>query len=211
MTGPTGSHGASEPSRDLMDSRQCTATSKQSGQRCRRPPSKGTTVCAMHGGKIPAVQAAAARRQAERKSRAAAAKAVAEWAPDMVPTDPGDVLLRATHVTWLQAALHRQQLAMLEKSGGQPYVRVDKTGREYPSALAVLEQTERRMAADMAAKAVGADLMGRHLRLMERYGDTIADVAEALLAEFGLDPTDPEVRRRVRRVMLAVAGSGEAA
>lgn len=30
---------------------QCTATSKQSGQRCRRHASKGHTVCAMHGGK----------------------------------------------------------------------------------------------------------------------------------------------------------------
>ena len=29
----------------------CTATSKQSGQRCKRRPAKGRTVCSMHGGK----------------------------------------------------------------------------------------------------------------------------------------------------------------
>ncbi len=37
----------------------CTATSKQSGVRCKRRPIPGGTVCVMHGGKAPHVQAAA--------------------------------------------------------------------------------------------------------------------------------------------------------
>jgi hypothetical protein len=46
--------------------RQCTATSKQSGQRCKRAPIPGGTVCVMHGGATPAVKAAAEQRLAEK-------------------------------------------------------------------------------------------------------------------------------------------------
>lgn len=62
--------------------RQCTATSRQSGVRCKRAPVKGGTVCAMHGGKSPQVQAAIARRQRD----AAAAEVVAGlWNPEAAP------------------------------------------------------------------------------------------------------------------------------
>lgn len=53
---------AMEPS-DPME-RQCTATSKQSGQRCRRFAIPGGRVCVMHGGKAPQVQQAAKERLA---------------------------------------------------------------------------------------------------------------------------------------------------
>jgi hypothetical protein len=44
--------------------RQCTATSKQSKQRCRRCAIPGGAVCASHGGNSPAVRAKAAMRLA---------------------------------------------------------------------------------------------------------------------------------------------------
>lgn len=43
---------------------QCVAKSKQSGQRCKRAPIPGGTVCVMHGGKSPAVAASARARLA---------------------------------------------------------------------------------------------------------------------------------------------------
>lgn len=49
---------------DRMDGRRCTATSKQSHQRCKRRPIPGGTVCVMHGGKAPQVQKAARERLA---------------------------------------------------------------------------------------------------------------------------------------------------
>jgi hypothetical protein len=49
-----------------MDARrQCTATSKQSGERCKRRPIPGGAVCVMHGGATPAVKAAAEERLAQ--------------------------------------------------------------------------------------------------------------------------------------------------
>lgn len=48
----------------MDDSRQCRATSRRSGERCKRAAIRGGTVCAMHGGRAPSVKAAAARRLA---------------------------------------------------------------------------------------------------------------------------------------------------
>lgn len=41
---------------------RCTAQYKSTGERCRREAAPGTNVCNQHGARIPAVQAAAARR-----------------------------------------------------------------------------------------------------------------------------------------------------
>ena len=40
----------------------CTAKSKTTGKQCKNPPVNGATVCRIHGGAAPQVQAAAARR-----------------------------------------------------------------------------------------------------------------------------------------------------
>ena len=48
--------------RNLMDAPRCTATSKQSGERCKRRPIPGGAVCVMHGGAAPQVKAAAMER-----------------------------------------------------------------------------------------------------------------------------------------------------
>lgn len=46
----------------LHSGRQCTATSKQSGERCKRAPIVGGFVCEMHGGKAPEVRKSARER-----------------------------------------------------------------------------------------------------------------------------------------------------
>lgn len=53
--------------------RQCTARNRR-GSRCGRWAIRGGNVCAMHGGKAPAVQAAAARRLAEAEAMATLAE-----------------------------------------------------------------------------------------------------------------------------------------
>lgn len=54
-----------EPAPVVETKRQCTAKSKQSGERCKRPPIIGGMVCATHGGKAPQVQRTARGRLAE--------------------------------------------------------------------------------------------------------------------------------------------------
>lgn len=78
---------------DPMEDRRCTATSKRSGERCRRAAIVGGTVCAMHGGKSPAVAAAAEERQVEAQAEAEIRKL---WPGlDQAPVkDPVDLLAR---------------------------------------------------------------------------------------------------------------------
>ena len=54
----------SDPMDDLKLRRQCTAKSKQSGERCRRAPIRGGNVCSMHGGGSPQAQKSARERLA---------------------------------------------------------------------------------------------------------------------------------------------------
>src|SRR5262245_21828672 len=54
---------------DPMDAR-CTATSKQSGQRCKRAPIPGGAVCVMHGGGAPQVKLKAQERLAAYQDKA---------------------------------------------------------------------------------------------------------------------------------------------
>jgi hypothetical protein len=206
-TGPDGPFFSDQVPKDPA---RCTAKAKGSGEQCKRPPRPGATVCHKHGAAEGTPAAAKAdQRLAERTTKTLAMAAVAEWDPDLVPADAAEVLLRVMHVTFMQARAHHAQLAAKETQGGSPYVRFDTNGREFPSALALLEQTERKMAADMATKAVGADLAGRHLRLMERYADSFEQFALGLAKAFGQDPELPATRAVIFE-QLQVLESGAA-
>ncbi|BCW62469.1 HGGxSTG domain-containing protein [Arthrobacter sp. StoSoilB22] len=72
---------------------QCVAKAKGTGERCRRPPIAGATVCRVHGGAAPAVKMAAARRAQE-----AAAQQQMAVLGEPVDVDPGEALLKL--VSW---------------------------------------------------------------------------------------------------------------
>ena len=81
--------------------RQCRATSKQSGLRCKKPPIPGAVVCNTHGGKAPQVQKKARERLLE------AADAAAAKLAELVSSDDEAVALRAA-------------TALLDRSGHGP-------------------------------------------------------------------------------------------
>lgn len=98
---------------DLMDDStaelwRCTATSKRSGEQCKRHPVAGATVCTMHGGGAPQ-----ARRAAERRLREMVEPALA--ALDMILRDPEalarDKIRAAVSVLDRAGFHHRRRLA----------------------------------------------------------------------------------------------------
>jgi hypothetical protein len=66
-----------------LEQPRCTATAKGTGERCKRRPIPGGTVCVKHGGGAPAVRAAAERRQLEAAAGAVLSKLV--WDPAAAP------------------------------------------------------------------------------------------------------------------------------
>lgn len=77
-----------------MEDRRCTATSKRSGERCKRAAIVGGTVCAMHGGKAPAVAAAAEQREVEHQAEATIARLWPGLAAASPVKDPVDQMER---------------------------------------------------------------------------------------------------------------------
>jgi hypothetical protein len=71
---------------------RCSAKSKQTGEQCKQRPIPGGTVCRFHGGRAPAVAAAAAARVTE----AEAVKVIGRlWNPDAEPiTNAVDAMQR---------------------------------------------------------------------------------------------------------------------
>jgi hypothetical protein len=95
-----------------MANPQCTATAKQTGERCRRTAQPGTTVCRHHGGRAPQVQRAA-------KRRLALGEAVAELDRLGIPVevDPSEAMLAMVHEAAGNVAFLRMRVAELEQGG----------------------------------------------------------------------------------------------
>lgn len=94
--------------RDPMDGlerlprRQCTATSKQSGERCKRAPAPGQWVCVMHG-----AASAQARAAARLRLSAAADAAVARLLDELDAAEHSRDRLRAAEAILDRAGLVR--------------------------------------------------------------------------------------------------------
>lgn len=174
---------------DHLDTPQCTATSKRSGERCKRRPAVGGTVCAMHGGKAPQVQAAVERRRQER----AAMVAVESFGlPREV--DPHTALLEELHrtagaVQWLGAVvadIERAELVWgkVKETRGTQLEKGTDNGVTYqagPNAFVELWQRERKHLVDVAKKCVDVGIEERRVRLAESAGQQLASVVRAVL------------------------------
>lgn len=173
-----------------MDDRpQCTATSKQSGERCKRRPIPGGTVCVMHGGKTPQVQAAAARRLEERQAVLAA-----ETFGLPVEVDPHTALLQELHrtagaVQWLGALVAELDVTDVawgktRHSTGGPDAGTTHEAR--PNAFVALWQSERKHLVDVSRACISAGIEERRVRLAESAGQQLASVVRAVLDRLAL-------------------------
>lgn len=162
---------------DLMETPRCTAKSKQSGQRCKRRPIPGGTVCAIHGGNAPAVRAAADRRLQERQALLAV-----ETLGLPREIDPHTALLEEVHrtagaVAWLGAVVADLEQSDLvwgltkEKTGGDDHG-VTKEAR--PNAYVTLWQQERKHLVEVCKVAIAAGIEERRVELEQRRASMVA-------------------------------------
>lgn len=169
--------------------RQCTATSKRSGERCKRRPVVDGTVCSMHGGKTPQVQKAIERRRQER-----AAVLAAQTFGLPVEVDPHTALLEELHrtagaVQWLGAVvagLDKDSLTwgrVKETRGTQLEHGTDNgvTFAAGPNAFVALWQSERKHLVDVSKACITAGIEERRVRLAESAGQQLASVIRAVL------------------------------
>lgn len=166
---------------DTSSSEKCTARAKSTGNRCRRDPIAGATVCVVHGGQAPQVK----RKAAE---RLALAEALAKG--DRRPS--WEVLADAAHSLDVVARHLRDQIV-----AGR---RVDAR-----TVDAFIEATERQ--SRLAKTVLDAGIDERRAQVMERVNrqasDAIVAVLTSVLAEFGLSVHDDQVRAAVARAMDA--------
>lgn len=142
----------------------CTAKAKQTGNRCRRRPSPGASVCTIHGSGAPQVQRKAA-------ARLALAEALAKG--DRRPS--WEVLADAAHSLDVVARQLRDQIV-----AGR---RVDaRTVDQF------IEATERQ--ARLAKVVLDAGIDERRLRLAQEVGGMIAKVIVGVLGDLGVSPTE---------------------
>jgi hypothetical protein len=182
----------------MRQARKCLAHCTD-GRGCSNYAVTGAAVCAAHGGRIPRVKAAAARRVAEAAARAA----LAPYAADCEPvSDPLSALLKvageilqfksfvAGRVAELDAADWRFSTAVAEQVRGEIQL--------YERAL------------DRAARVLGEisrlRLEERLVRLSERQGSLIAVAFEQLLDGLGLPAEEHQRALRLLPPILRDVG-----
>lgn len=162
---------------------RCTATSTQSGQRCRNRPMAGTTVCSTHGGLSPQVRAKAAERLLE--ARVAGEIAKRGWEP---VTDPLGAFADLVGEVWAFKELCREKLAELRTWDYEDL----KGGQDIRPVVAVYERALDRAGkqlVDMLRIGLTADaLRTAKERPSREQADVFVQVLDHLVSNLDLTP-----------------------
>ena len=185
----------------MLDSRQCRATSKRSGERCRRAAIVGGSVCKFHGGAAPQVVHAARRRVAQADALRLLGTEVA-----VVPvTDPiGALALLAGEVEALRAIL-RDQLAQLESAETS-----GRTGFDNITTLIGLYNDTVGRAQRVLTALARLDISDRTVTVDERTARGVVLAVTATIRGFGIEATHEQVADlmaiNLRAARVAVGG-----
>jgi hypothetical protein len=199
-----------EPStgRERMDGRRCVATASTTGERCRKAPVRGATVCWTHGGAVGRVKAAAARRVAESAAMAVYERYSANG--DGPAVDVIRELARLAAEVRRFADFTGARVEALTAGEWRP---------DEPRAAAELSLYERavdrasRLMVDLARLGIDARLaMPPAAALEQRTVDIMVKVVDGALADLGANPGSADVRAavyaRVRQHAPPPAGEG---
>lgn len=183
-----------------MDRPQCTAKSKQSGERCKRRPVPGLSVCVMHGGKSPAAQAKAA---------------------EVVLAQQADVSLRKLWSGLDVAVPVKDPVASMERLAGALEQLVDEAGRRVSELQHVAggkDLTQLRAEVTLLERALGhlrgllvdmarLGIAERHVELQQAQAEQVIGAVRVGLES--LPELLPEQRSRFLGTFLGALGRGE--
>lgn len=196
---------------------------KKSGGTCGNAAGKGTDHlgyghCKHHGGNSPG-----GVKMADREAAYAAARTL-HLPVDDPDADPAAMLLDLVRAQGGIVAWLREEVAALTPDAlvrGTRYVRrVATTAGQYPGetttteagatehVLSQMYARERRIYADILAKAIAAGVARRHVELAEQQGELAGRLVTAVLRDAGLDPASPRVQDVIRRQFTLLAGGG---
>ena len=177
---------------EILEETQCRGTNKR-GERCKRAPVKGASVCSKHGGNAPQVRSSAARRVKAAKIKAQAEASLAYTGLEPVK-DPLEEL----------GKLASQSYSMMNALGARVNALQDISTYNFEGTeqLAVeVELYER--AIDRTHKLfnslIKAGFNEREIKLQEQEALVIFSILEKVLAEIGLRPK----QEREARLLLA--------
>jgi hypothetical protein len=191
---------------DPMDARRCTATSKQSGERCKRLAIPGGTVCVMHGGASPAVRAAAEERlQEQAADRVAEDLARKLWQGlDAVPVlDPvAKLQLLAGQLSGMADELGARVNEMKSIAGGDSLTQLR-------AEASLLEKTIghlRGLLVDMARLGIAE----QRIQLEQDKARMVAVALQEGMDAVGMSPEQREVFSRAYVARLRIVDAGTA-
>ena len=180
----------------MKDEQRCSAQSSRTGARCKRFRMLGGTVCATHGGRAPAVKAAAARRIAMGEVGRLLAEAGNDN-PDPLEGLREELAASGAMVAGLRLLVGELDVAQLHHRG-RPHALISMLG----------EWSDRRARQCELALKVG--FAERELGLAEDQGAVVARVVTAMLdaPEMALEDWQRERARHLVAAMLRSLGSG---
>jgi hypothetical protein len=166
--------------------RQCTAIAKATGQRCRKAPILGGSVCAKHGGSAGQVRRAAARRLETAAVEAEVANLVAFDALEGV-SDPLGVL---AELAARALATERALSARVNELAQDDRLRYQASGSGAEMLRAEVGLWERwhKQAAHLADALAKHNWEARRVALNARQGRLAAEIVKAIFARLDLSP-----------------------
>lgn len=182
-----GPHGA-----DPSEQRQlCSARSKSTGERCRRAPIRGATVCYVHGGMAPQVRDAARRRLEAQEVEREIRNAIAYEAHEGV-ADPLEVL---SQLAAQALATERALAARVNDLAADDRLRYKAPGSGTEQLRAEVSLWERwhQQAAKLVELLARHDFVERQSRISEIQGRMVVQALRAIFDRLDLTPAQQEL------------------
>ena len=185
----------------MTDPKRCKAR-RSDGEPCKRPPIRGGRVCASHGGRAPAVRAAADRRLAEQE----ATREVARLSDTRGPLTLPDVYREMLNTAGLAVAW--RDVLEAKVSDLEAYSGVNGIGSEQVRADVVLFERAMDRTAKVLELVARLDLDTRMAQISAQQGEQVARVLRVGLDAAGLSTGQREAAEAAMVLELRKIGGG---